>query len=83
MGCGVVFVNYDGKNKFRSTVEDGAFIGCNTNVVSPVNIGEKAYIGAGTTVRKDIKPKSLTVERGKTIIKDKWVEETGLLEKNK
>lgn len=81
VGCGVVFVNYDGKNKFRSTVEDGAFIGCNANIVSPVNIGEKAYIGAGTTVRKDIKSKSLTVEKGKTITKDKWVEETGLLEK--
>ena len=44
MGCGVVFVNYDGTNKFRSTIGDGAFIGCNTNLVSPVNVEKGAYI---------------------------------------
>ena len=40
LGCGVVFVNYDGTNKHRSTVEDNAFIGCNSNIVSPVHVGE-------------------------------------------
>ena len=54
LGCGVVFVNYDGTNKYRSTIEDGAFIGCNTNLVSPVNVGKGAYIAAGTTVTKNV-----------------------------
>ena len=42
LGCGVIFVNYDGSKKYRSVVEDGAFIGCNTNLVSPVRGGEEA-----------------------------------------
>ena len=44
LGCGVVFVNYDGSKKYRSTVEDSAFIGCNVNIVSPVKIEKGAYI---------------------------------------
>ena len=47
IGCGVIFVNYDGKNKHRSVVEKGAFIGSNANIVAPVHIGEDAYIAAG------------------------------------
>ena len=54
LGCGVVFVNYDGTAKYRSTVSDGAFIGCNSNLVSPVNVGEGAYIAAGSTVTEDV-----------------------------
>ena len=41
LGCGVVFVNYDGSRKYRSVVEDGAFIGCNVNLVSPVHVGQR------------------------------------------
>ncbi len=47
LGCGVVFVNYDGSKKYRSVVEDGAFIGCNVNLVSPVHVGKDAYVAAG------------------------------------
>ena len=47
LGCGVVFVNYDGSRKYRSVVEDGAFIGCNSNLVSPVHIGRKRICGGG------------------------------------
>lgn len=54
IGCGVVFVNYDGRDKHRSNVGDGAFIGCNTNLVSPVNVEEKAYIAAGSTITQDV-----------------------------
>lgn len=79
IGCGVVFVNYDGKNKFRSTVGDGSFVGCNTNLVSPVNIDENVYIAAGSTVVEDIPKGSLYVarSRGKTI--PGWVDKKGLL----
>lgn len=61
LGCGVVFVNYDGTNKYRSTVEDGAFIGCNSNLVSPVTVGAGAYIGAGSTVTEDVEADALYV----------------------
>lgn len=51
LGCGVVFVNYDGSKKYRSVVEDGAFIGCNVNLVSPVHVCKDAYVAAGSTLQ--------------------------------
>lgn len=53
-GCGTVTVNYDGKNKSRCKIGDGAFIGCNTNLVAPVEVGDRAYIAAGSTITDDI-----------------------------
>ncbi len=50
-GCGTVTVNYDGKNKSRCKIGDGAFIGCNTNLVAPVEVGDRAYIAAGSPLR--------------------------------
>lgn len=81
LGCGVVFVNYDGSKKYRSVVEDGAFIGCNVNLVSPVTVGKNAYVAAGTTVTKNVPGGSLNVGRaqGKTI--EGWVEKRGILKK--
>lgn len=79
LGCGVVFVNYNGKDKFRSTVLDGAFIGCNTNIISPVTIGESAYVAAGTTVTKDVPGGSLCVGRAKERIISDWVVKRGIL----
>ena len=63
-GCGVVTVNYDGEKKFRTTIGDNAFIGCNTNLVSPVRIGNAAYTAAGTTVTEDVPDGALAIERG-------------------
>lgn len=83
IGCGVVFVNYDGSAKHRSNVEDGAFIGCNSNLVSPVNVGEKAYIAAGSTVTKDVPAGALCVAREKQKNIEGWVEKRGLLNKKK
>jgi bifunctional UDP-N-acetylglucosamine pyrophosphorylase/glucosamine-1-phosphate N-acetyltransferase len=79
VGCGVVFVNYDGMEKHRSEVEDNAFIGCNVNIVSPVKVGESAYIAAGTTVTKDVPAGSLSVGRSRTKNILGWVERRGLL----
>ncbi len=62
-GCGCVTVNYDGKNKHRTTILDDAFIGCNTNLVAPVTVGEGAYTAAGTTVTKDVPDHALAIER--------------------
>ena len=74
LGCGVVFVNYDGKVKRRSTVGDHAFIGCNVNLVAPVNIGREAYVAAGSTVTRDVPEGALCVARERETIKEGWVE---------
>lgn len=63
IGCGTVFVNYDGKNKFRSTIGDKAFIGCNTNIISPVVIGEGAFTAAGSTITEDVPADALAIAR--------------------
>lgn len=69
-GCGVVTVNYNGDKKFRTIIEDNAFIGCNTNLVAPVRVGKGAYTGAGSTITKDIPDNALAVERTPTKIKE-------------
>ncbi|MEG0829793.1 MAG: UDP-N-acetylglucosamine diphosphorylase [Anaerovoracaceae bacterium] len=83
LGCGVVFVNYDGSNKYRTTVKDGAFIGCNTNLVSPVVIEEKAYIAAGSTVTRNVPGGALYVARSKGKLLEGWVEKRGILNRKK
>lgn len=72
-GCGSVLVNYDGINKYRSTIGDYAFIGCNTNLVSPVTIGERAYTAAGSTITTDVPKESLGVARVRQVNKEDWV----------
>ena len=79
IGCGVVFVNYDGKAKHRTVVEDYSFIGCNANLIAPVTVSKNAYIAAGTTVTKDVPEASLAVGRAKQENKEGWVERKGLL----
>lgn len=74
LGCGVVFSNYDGKNKYRSSVGDGAFIGCNVNLVSPVHVGEDAYIAAGSTITKDVPAGALAIARSRQGNLSGWVE---------
>lgn len=72
IGCGVVFVNYDGINKHRSVVEDNCFIGCNTNLVSPVKLGHGAYVAAGTTVTEDVESGALCIGRSRQTVKTNW-----------
>ena len=73
-GCGTVIVNYDGKSKFRSTVEDDAFIGCNTNLVSPVTVGKGAYIAAGSTITDEVPANALAIARQRQTIKENWLD---------
>ncbi len=72
-GCGCVTVNYDGRNKSRTTVKDGAFIGCNTNLVAPVTIGENAFTAAGSTITQDVPDNSLAIARSQQTVKNDWV----------
>ena len=65
IGCGVVFANYDGEKKMRTVVGKGAFVGCNSNLVAPVTIGDGAYVAAGSTVTKDVAPDSLCIARSR------------------
>lgn len=81
LGCGVVFVNYDGSKKYRSVVEDGAFIGCNVNLVSPVHVGKDAYVAAGSTITNDVEDGALYVARSKGRSIEGWVEKRGILKK--
>ena len=73
LGCGVVFVNYDGKKKNRSRVADDAFIGCNVNLVSPVEVGEGAYVAAGSTVTENVPGGALAIARARQSVKEGWV----------
>ncbi|MCC8043427.1 MAG: bifunctional UDP-N-acetylglucosamine diphosphorylase/glucosamine-1-phosphate N-acetyltransferase GlmU [Oscillospiraceae bacterium] len=63
-GCGVATANYDGENKYRTTIGNDAFIGCNTNLIAPVRIGNAAYTAAGSTITKDVPDGALAIERG-------------------
>ncbi|KXO15555.1 UDP-N-acetylglucosamine diphosphorylase/glucosamine-1-phosphate N-acetyltransferase [Clostridiales bacterium KA00134] len=64
-GCGTITVNYDGKNKFRTKIEDGAFIGCNANLIAPVEIGKDAFIAAGSTITDKVSGGELAIARSK------------------
>ena len=71
-GCGTVTVNYDGSTKFRTTIGDNAFIGCNTNLVAPVKVGDGAYPAAGSTITNDVPPDSLAIARSMQMVKKQW-----------
>lgn len=63
VGCGTVFVNYDGKSKHRSQIGDNAFIGCNVNLVAPVNIAKNTFLAAGSTITKDVPEGAMGIAR--------------------
>jgi len=72
VGAGTVTCNYDGANKYRTTIGDGAFIGSGAMLVAPVTIGEQATIGAGSTITKDAPAGKLTLERSKQLTLEGW-----------
>lgn len=71
--CGAIVVNYDGYKKTRSTIGEGAFIGCNANLVSPVEIAPHGFVAAGSTITKDVPSDALAVARNKQRNIDGWV----------
>ena len=78
-GCGVVTVNYDGAAKHRNAIGDYAFIGCNTNLVAPVSVGDGAYTAAGSTITDDVPAGALGIARARQVNKPQWAK--GKLEK--
>lgn len=71
-GCGTVTCNYDGKKKYRTTIGDDCFVGCNTNFVSPINVGDGVYIAAGSTITEDIPDNTLSIARARQVNKTEW-----------
>ena len=65
IGAGTITCNFDGKNKHRTIIKDGAFIGSNSSLVAPIIINKNAKIGAGSVINKDIPAKYLAIERSK------------------
>src|SRR5699024_12866104 len=70
IGAGTTTVNYDGVNKHKTTIDDNAFIGCNTNLVALVNIDAGAFVVAGTTVTKNVPEDALAIARAKQVKKE-------------
>jgi bifunctional UDP-N-acetylglucosamine pyrophosphorylase / glucosamine-1-phosphate N-acetyltransferase len=75
IGAGTITCNYDGEKKNRTTIEDGAFIGSDTQLIAPVSVGSGAYVGSGTTVRQDVPAGALAVSAGKQRNIEGWVAE--------
>ena len=71
-GCGTVTTNYDGFKKFRCTIGDDAFIGCNTNLIAPVTVGNGSYIAAGSTITDEVPADSLAIARTRQTVKKQW-----------
>jgi bifunctional UDP-N-acetylglucosamine pyrophosphorylase / glucosamine-1-phosphate N-acetyltransferase len=72
IACGVVTVNYDGQTKSHTTVEDGAFVGCDTMLIAPVTIGRGAYVAAGSTITDDVPDGALAIARARQTVKEGW-----------
>lgn len=72
IGCGTITCNYDGVHKYQTTIEDGAFIGSNTNLVAPVTVEANAFIGAGSTITRDVAANALALTRAELRVKENW-----------
>jgi len=70
IACGVVTVNYDGRDKHRTIIGDGAFVGCGTMLVAPVRIGDGAFVGAGSTITDDVPDAALAIARARQVTKE-------------
>jgi len=72
IGCGTITVNYDGVNKHKTIIEDGAFVGCNSNLIAPVTVGEGSYVAAGSTITHHVPPQALSIARAKQVNKENY-----------
>jgi bifunctional UDP-N-acetylglucosamine pyrophosphorylase/glucosamine-1-phosphate N-acetyltransferase len=72
MGAGVITCNYDGVNKHKTTIGDNAFIGSDSQLIAPITIGAGAFVGAGSTISKDVPSQQLAVSRAKQRHIESW-----------
>ena len=72
IGCGTITVNHDGARKHKTTIGNDAYIGCNSNLIAPVAVGEGAFVAAGSTINKDVPPKNLGIARARQENKEGW-----------
>ncbi|MDD7056214.1 MAG: bifunctional UDP-N-acetylglucosamine diphosphorylase/glucosamine-1-phosphate N-acetyltransferase GlmU [Selenomonadaceae bacterium] len=72
MGCGSLTVNYDGKKKYRTTIGNDAFVGCNSNLVAPVTVEDNGYIAAGSTITDTVPSEGLAIARARQVIVKNW-----------
>ena len=75
IGAGVITCNYDGVSKHPTIVEDGVFVGTDSQLIAPVRIGKDAYIAAGSSVTEDVPPEALAIARGRQVNKEGWVKQ--------
>jgi bifunctional UDP-N-acetylglucosamine pyrophosphorylase / glucosamine-1-phosphate N-acetyltransferase len=73
IGAGVITCNYDGVNKHPTTIEDGAFVGTDSQLIAPVRVGRNAYVAAGSSITEDVPAESLAIGRGRQVNKEGWV----------
>ncbi|NLK95085.1 MAG: bifunctional UDP-N-acetylglucosamine diphosphorylase/glucosamine-1-phosphate N-acetyltransferase GlmU [Clostridiales bacterium] len=78
-GCGTVVVNYDGKEKHKTIIGNNSFIGCNTNLISPITVHDNTYIAAGSTITLEVKEGNLAIARARQKNIEGWVETKGLI----
>lgn len=71
-GCGTVTVNFDGHAKYRTVIGDDCFIGCNSNLIAPVEIGAGSYIAAGSTITDPVPDDALAIARARQVVKPGW-----------
>ena len=74
IGCGTITCNYDGVNKYRTTIEDDVFVGSDTQFIAPVTIGRGSLIGAGSTITRDVPPDALAIARSEQKNIEGWAE---------
>lgn len=75
IGAGVITCNYDGVNKHPTIIEDGAFVGTDSQLIAPVRIGKDAYVAAGSSITDDVPADSLAIARGRQVVKEGWVKQ--------
>ncbi len=83
IGCGVVFVNYNGKIKQKTIVEDNSFVGSNSNLIAPVTVKEWGYVAAGSTITDEVPGGALSIARSRQVNKKGWVIKKGFTDDNK
>ena len=82
IACGVITVNYNGKEKNRTDIGNNTFVGCNVNLIAPVKVEDNSYIAAGSTITDDVPEYSLAIARERQVIKEDWVKKRGMERKD-